>query len=167
MSSCLQYIINFDITSSFRNYLRLGVQFPNSVPVIVNLDLTLNFVTLIGRPQCNGCFCWQAILLHLRPSFSSTSMITRTIYVQDLSSGTVLLPGRAIWAMLKYHHLAYLMLILHFQICPYTQNTSVEQQTFCSSILNLTWLSENYFKICATGHLDDSCLAKSNFKIGL
>ena len=66
------------------------VQFPNSVPVIVNLDLTLNFVTLIGRPQCNGRFCWQASLLHLRPSFSSTRMITRTIYVQDLSSGTVL-----------------------------------------------------------------------------
>ena len=67
------------------------VQFPNSVPVIVNLDLTLNFVTLIGRPQCNGRFCWQASLLHLRPSFSSTRMITRTIYVQDLSSGTVLM----------------------------------------------------------------------------
>ena len=66
------------------------VQFPNSVPVIVNLDLTLNFVTLIGQPQYNGRFCWQASLLHLRPSFSSTRMITRTIYVQDLSSGTVL-----------------------------------------------------------------------------
>ena len=69
----------------------IWVQFPNSVPVIVNLDLTLNFVTLIGRPQYNGRFCWQASLLHLRPSFSSTRMITRTIYVQDLSSGTVLL----------------------------------------------------------------------------
>ena len=66
------------------------VQFPNSVPVIVNLDLTLYFVTLIGRPQCNGRFCWQASLLHLRPSFSSTRMITRTIYIQDLSSGTLL-----------------------------------------------------------------------------
>ena len=67
------------------------VQFPNSIPVIVNLDLTLNFVTLIGRPQWNGRFCWQASLLHLRPSFSSTRMITRTIYVQDLSSGTLLI----------------------------------------------------------------------------
>ena len=68
----------------------IKVQFPNSIPVIVNLDLTLNFDTLIGRPQCNGRFCWQASLLHLRPSFSVTRMITRTIYVQDLSSGTVL-----------------------------------------------------------------------------
>ena len=57
---------------------------------VLNLDLTLNFVTLIGRPKCNGRFCWQASLLHLRPSFSSSRMITRTIYVQDLSSGTVL-----------------------------------------------------------------------------
>ena len=68
-------------------------QFANSGPVIVNLDLTLNFVTLIGRPQTPqwiGRFCWQASLVHLRPSFSSTRMITRTIYVQDLSSGTVL-----------------------------------------------------------------------------
>ena len=49
-------------------------------------DLTLNFVTLIGRPQCNGRFCWQVSLLHhLRPSFSVT------IYVQDLSSGTLLI----------------------------------------------------------------------------
>ena len=30
---------------------KLIVQFPNSVPVIVNLDLTLNFATLIGGPQ--------------------------------------------------------------------------------------------------------------------
>ena len=45
---------------------------------------------LIGRPQCNSRFCWQASLLHLRPSFRSTRMITRTIYVQDLSSGTLL-----------------------------------------------------------------------------
>ena len=66
------------------------VQFPNSVPVIVNFDLTLDFVTLIGRPQYNGRFCWQASLLHLRPSFSRTRMITRTICVQDLSSGTLL-----------------------------------------------------------------------------
>ena len=72
------------------------VQFPNSVSVIVNLDLTLNFVTLIGRPQCNGRFCWQASLLHLRPSFSSTRMITRTIYVQDLSSGTVLMSKKGV-----------------------------------------------------------------------
>ena len=28
-------------------------------------DLTLNFVTLIGRPQCNGRNCWQASLSHL------------------------------------------------------------------------------------------------------
>ena len=62
------------------------VQFPNYVPVIVNLTVTVNFVT-----QCNDHFCWQASLLHLRPSFSSTMMITRTIYVQDLTSGTVLI----------------------------------------------------------------------------
>ena len=48
------------------------VQFPNSVPVIVNLDLTLNFVTLMGRPQCNGRFCWQASLFHLPPKFTRT-----------------------------------------------------------------------------------------------
>ena len=63
----------------------LIVQFQNSVPVIVNLTVILNFVTLIGRPQCNGRFCWQASLLRLRPIFSSA----RTIYVQDLSSGTL------------------------------------------------------------------------------
>ena len=31
----------------------IDVQFPNSVPVIVNVNVTLNFVALIGRPQCN------------------------------------------------------------------------------------------------------------------
>ena len=35
-------------------------------------DLTLNFVTLIGRPQCNGRYCWQASLFHLPPRFTST-----------------------------------------------------------------------------------------------
>ena len=35
-------------------------------------DLTLNFVTLIGRPQCNGRYCWQASLFHLPPKFTST-----------------------------------------------------------------------------------------------
>ena len=85
---------------NLRSVYHILVQFPNSVPVIVNLDLTLNFVTLIGRPQCNGRFCWQASLLHLRPSFSSTRMITRTIYVQDLSSGTVLWYDNAIFDMI-------------------------------------------------------------------
>ena len=35
-------------------------------------DLTLNFVTLIGRPQCNGRYCWQASLFHLPPKFTRT-----------------------------------------------------------------------------------------------
>ena len=56
-----------------------------------SIPVTTYFITLIGRSQWNGRFCWQASLLHLRPSFSSTRMITRTIYVQDLSSGTLLL----------------------------------------------------------------------------
>ena len=37
------------------------------------LDLTLNFVTLIGRPQWNGRFFWQASLFHLPPKFSVRS----------------------------------------------------------------------------------------------
>ena len=74
--------------------MNLQVQFPNSVFVIVNLTVTLNFVTLIGRPQCKGRFCWLASLLHLRPSFSSTRMITRTIYVQELSSGTLFIANK-------------------------------------------------------------------------
>ena len=35
-------------------------------------DLTLNFVTLIGQPQCNGRYCWQASLFHLPPKFTRT-----------------------------------------------------------------------------------------------
>ena len=35
-------------------------------------DLTLNFFTLIGRPQCNGRYCWQASLFHLLPKFTRT-----------------------------------------------------------------------------------------------
>ena len=44
------------------------------------LDLTLNFVTLIGRPQWNGRFFWQASLFHLPPKFSvrSRSKVTGT-----------------------------------------------------------------------------------------
>ena len=35
-------------------------------------DLTLNFVTQIGWPQCNGSYCWQASLFHLPPKFTRT-----------------------------------------------------------------------------------------------
>ena len=44
------------------------------------LDLTLNFVTLIGLPQWNGRFFWQASLFHLPPKFSvrSRSKVTGT-----------------------------------------------------------------------------------------
>ena len=63
------------------------VQLPNSVPVIVNVNVTLNFVIVNKQPYCNGHICWQASLPHLRPSFSSTRMISRTIYVQDFGFG--------------------------------------------------------------------------------
>ena len=35
-------------------------------------DLTLNFVTLMGRPQGTGRYCWPASLFHLPPKFTST-----------------------------------------------------------------------------------------------
>ena len=43
------------------------------------------FVHPVGRPQCNGRYCWQASLLHLWPSFSSTRMITRGPYTNYVS----------------------------------------------------------------------------------
>ena len=54
---------------------KMIVQFPNSVPVVVNVNVTLNFLIVNMQPQCNGHICWQASLLHLRPKFSVTVMI--------------------------------------------------------------------------------------------
>ena len=46
---------------------RVTIPVPRVVPELEILtilpDLTLNFVALIGRPQCNSRYCWQASLL--------------------------------------------------------------------------------------------------------
>ena len=57
-----------DVSSLFFNHREV----PELEILTILPDLTLNFVTLIGRPQCNGRYCWQASLFHLPPKFTST-----------------------------------------------------------------------------------------------
>ena len=37
-------------------------EFSNSVSIIVNIIVTLNYVIVNEQPQCNGHFCWQCEL---------------------------------------------------------------------------------------------------------
>ena len=54
------------IFRSFGNETVTGLRVVPELEILTILpDLTLNFVTLIGRPQCNGRNCWQASLSHL------------------------------------------------------------------------------------------------------
>ena len=48
---------------------KIIVQFPMSPTKRKSIPVTTYFITLIGRPHCNGHFCWQASLLHLPAEF--------------------------------------------------------------------------------------------------
>ena len=61
------------IFRSFGNETVTGLRVVPELEILTILpDLTLNFVTLIGQPQCNGRNCWQASLFHLPPKFTRT-----------------------------------------------------------------------------------------------
>ena len=68
---------NFLLNSNFFEKIFLPLPYDRRVVPELEIltilpDLTLNFVTLIGQPQCNGRNCWQASLFHLLPKFTRT-----------------------------------------------------------------------------------------------
>ena len=79
------------VALKMQNTIYTKVQFPNSVPVIVNLVLTLNFVYTNRTAPVQRPFLLAGELASPAAEFRVTRVITRMIYVQDLSSGTLIL----------------------------------------------------------------------------
>ena len=87
----------------FINYPSTKVQFPNCSRYSKFILVILKRIIVTVQPHCNGHFCWQASLLHLRPKFSVT--IRRFTIM-----GTV--------RELHYLHINFLGIFLIFKIDP-------------------------------------------------
>ena len=65
-------------TPSYKEKEMIIVQFPNCSRYSKFILVILKLIIVTVQPHCNGHFCWQASLLHLRPKFSVTFTFTIT-----------------------------------------------------------------------------------------
>ena len=116
------------LANLFSDYDFLTPKYPQYLRVVPELeiltilpDLTLNFVTLIGRPQCNGRYCWQASLFHLLPKFTRTVKKCgngngiRELYFSLLTKTLTIFLYLTVNSVLMW----YILYLLYMYVCDY------------------------------------------------